>query len=98
MAAQETLPGAGSASVEVHAMSDGSASLDAGSSADYVESDAPVPEEAGPDGWLKLLGAADEAARAGLLVEWKQACGARARPRRAKAAGPRGAVILKALR
>ena len=65
-------------------MSDGAGSGGPASSTEDEVSDAPMAEAPMPEGWVKLLGGADEAARPALLAEWKAACAARPRPRRFK--------------
>ena len=91
-------PGAGQSSAEVHAMSDGAGSGGPCSSSDDDASDAPTLDVPMPDGWVKLLGAADEAARPALLAEWKLACVARPRARRSRAVRSKATASAKASR
>ena len=79
-------------------MSDGAGNGGPSSSSDDEVSGAPMAEVPMPDGWAKLLGAADEAARPGLLAEWRAACAARPRARRCKTVRSKATPNSKAAR
>jgi hypothetical protein len=95
---KKAAPEPGQSSAEVHAMSDGAGSGWPSSSTDEEGSDAPMAEVPMPDGWVKLLGAADEATRPGLLAEWRAACAARPRARRCKTVRSKATPNSKATR
>ena len=79
-------------------MSDGAGSGGPCSSSDEDAFDAPMLEVPMPEGWVKLLGVADEAARPALLAEWKAACAARPRARRSRAVRSKATPHAKAAR
>ena len=91
-------PAVGHTTAEVHAMSDGAGSGGPASSTDDEVSDAPMAEAPVPEGWVKLLGGADEALRPALLAEWRAACAVRPRPRQGKAARSKAAPSATAVR